>query len=239
MSLFFEDDDSESEDFESSENYVVDRSRIQESEITIATLIQLNRKDQALLKKLVNLTLKLLLIFRTKDFTDALQILNKLKALKPRTNLLEEEAFVFGYMVPLLHVLRVIESLALKKKELRKLSRKQGQAFWKLRKKIMDVPFWDEIYQLSVTRTRTGNAIRESLKHDLCVELVLQYHDPVSFGCSNLQFMYKSLEMEKFINNEIFVIQSKPPNLGQGRIPEPHLIGKFLSKEEFERRGFM
>merc|ERR1719433_2663138 len=112
--------------------------------------------------------------------------MNKLAALKPpREELVKEESFVFGYLVPLLHMLRVVENLAWNKSLLKKLPRSQGQAFWKFRKKFSEVPFWGELHLFSTTKTRTFAAIRFGIRHDNVADLILEFHDCVSHNCSN------------------------------------------------------
>lgn len=221
-------------------NYDVSEAEQGRMEIVLACC-KMNRKDSAFLKKVVRCTLNLVLTLRTHDFVEAHATLTKLNALKERPDIVHEEAFVFGYLVPLLYVYRAVENFACNKKLRKKWARNQSPAFWKFRKKFCEVPFWDELLQLSNTRSSTAEALRKFVRHDLCVEVILEYHDNANLGCTNLQFIYQSIQLDAFIRGEISFVKSAPPNLEEGH-GEPHPADEIttaLSQEEFRRRGFV
>jgi len=221
-------------------NYDVSEAEQGRMEIVLACC-KMKRKDSAFLKKVVRCTLNLVLTLRTNDFVEAHATLTKLNALTERPDIVHEEAFVFGYLVPLLYVYRAVENFACNKKLRKKWARNQSPAFWKFRKKFCEVPFWDELLQLSNTRSITAEALRKSVRHDLSVEVILEYHDSANFGCTNLQFVYQSIQLDAFIREEISFVKSAPPNFGEEGLGDPHPdeITAALSQEELRRHKFV
>jgi len=238
--MYFSDseDEGESESFELDNGIEFELSR--SSAIDLGEDIELDRKDFSYLKKLLSFTVNaLLLTLREDDFTNGLKWINKLCALQTRKSLKGEQMIVFGYLVPMLHLLRSFEKFAKNKTHLKKLPRRQGQAFWKVRKKFSAIPFWNDLNALSNTKSRTSMAIRQYLKQDVCVDIVLEFHDCVSHGCSNAQFVYQSLEIEKFIKRKVLLLQSSPPTLGHGDVPNAQQIRGLLPHEDYLTRGFL
>jgi len=181
----------------------------------------------------------LLLILKESDFTNALEWIDKLSALETRKSFTGKQMFVFGYMVPMLHLLRSLDTFAKNETDLKKLPRGQRQAFWKVKRKFPAIPFWNDINALSNTKSRTSMAIRRYLKQNSCADIVLDFHDCVSHGCSNAQFLYQSLEIDKFIKKKVLFLQSNPPMLGHGDVPNAHEIRELLQHEGYLTRGFL
>jgi len=234
--LFFDSEDEEDQPDVFELDNEIEFELLPSSAIELRRDSELNRKDLSYLKKLFKSTANLLIILREDDFTSALKLINKLCALKTRKSLVGEQMFVFNYMVPMLHLFRSFQEFA-KKTDLKKLPQRQSKAFWKVRKKFPAIPFWNDINDLSNTKTRTSLAIRHYLKQDVN-DIVLDFHDCVSYGCSNAQFLYQSLEIDKFIKKKVLSLNSRPPNLGHGDVPNAQTIRGLLAHEEYLTRGF-